>query len=165
MTATVIWILIVILSVILDRITKFLAIEYVMPSGTLEFIDGIIGFKYAENTGMAFGLMKGMRWVFIIASTAVIIIIPVFMALKKKDIPPLLGVSLSMVVGGGIGNQIDRICYGYVVDFLEFQFVDFAIFNIADCFVTVGIALIILDILFIDRRAIDILLGGKNQEK
>ncbi len=160
-----IWSIIIALSVILDRVTKHLAVKYVMPNGKMPFIDGVLGFKYAENTGMAFGLMKNMRWVFIVTSTVVIIALLIFMIVRKKDIPPLLGISLSMVIGGGLGNQIDRIFYGYVVDFLEFQFVDFAIFNVADSFVTVGVVLIILDILFINKEAVDVLFGDKKTKK
>ena len=70
----------------------------------------------------------------------------------RKKVPPLLGISLAMIVGGGIGNQIDRIANGFVVDFLEFQFMDFAVFNIADCFVTVGAFLVLIDILFVNRN-------------
>ena len=85
-------------------------------------------------------------------STVAIIAIGLYLVKCRKKVPPLLGISLAMIVGGGIGNQIDRIANGFVVDFLEFQFMDFAVFNIADCFVTVGAFLVLIDILFVNRN-------------
>ena len=104
-----------------------------------------------ENTGAAFGMMKGMRWFFILLSFAAIIAVSIFLIKKRKQVPPLLGIGLSMIVGGGIGNQIDRLATGYVVDFFEFLFVNFAVFNVADAFVTVGAALVLIDVLFFHR--------------
>ena len=97
-------------------------------------------------------MMKGFRWIFIVLSTVAIIAIGIYLVKCRKKVPPLLGISLAMIVGGGIGNQIDRIANGFVVDFLEFQFMDFAVFNIADCFVTVGAFLVLIDILFVNRN-------------
>ncbi len=148
----IIWAVIVIGSVILDQWTKLLAVRDLMPIGSTVLLDGILGLRYVENTGAAFGMLKGQRWFFIILSTAAIIAISIYLVKCRKTVPPLLGVSLAMIVGGGIGNQIDRIANGYVVDFLEFLFMDFAIFNVADCFVTVGAFLVIFDLLFIDRH-------------
>lgn len=147
----IIWAVIVIGSVILDQWTKMLAVRDLMPIRSTVLLDGILGLRYVENTGAAFGMLKGQRWFFIILSTAAIIAISIYLVKCRKTVPPLLGISLAMIVGGGIGNQIDRIANGYVVDFLEFLFMDFAIFNVADCFVTVGAFLVIFDLLFIDR--------------
>ncbi len=147
----IIWAVIVIGSVILDQWTKMLAVRDLMPIGSTVLLDGILGLRYVENTGAAFGMLKGQRWFFIILSTAAIIAISIYLIKCRKTVPPFLGISLAMIVGGGIGNQIDRIANGYVVDFLEFLFMDFAIFNVADCFVTVGAFLVIFDLLFIDR--------------
>ena len=148
----IIWAVIVVGSVILDQWTKMLAVRDLMPIRSTVLLDGILGLRYVENTGAAFGMLKGQRWFFIILSTAAIIAISIYLVKCRKTVPPLLGVSLAMIVGGGIGNQIDRIANGYVVDFLEFLFMDFAIFNVADCFVTVGAFLVIFDLLLIDRH-------------
>jgi len=147
----IIWAVIVIGSIILDQWTKLLAVKDLMPIGSTVLLDGVLGLRYVENTGAAFGMLKGQRWFFIVLSTVAIIAISIYLVKCRKTIPPLLGVSLAMIVGGGIGNQIDRIANGYVVDFLEFLFVDFAIFNVADCFVTVGAFLIVIDLLFVNR--------------
>ncbi len=147
----IIWAVIVIGSIILDQWTKLLAVKDLMPIGSTVLLDGVLGLRYVENTGAAFGMLKGQRWFFIVLSTVAIIAISIYLVKCRKTIPPLPGVSLAMIVGGGIGNQIDRIANGYVVDFLEFLFVDFAIFNVADCFVTVGAFLIVIDLLFVNR--------------
>ena len=150
----IIWAVIVIGSVILDQWTKMLAVTNLMPIGSTVLLDGILGLRYVENTGAAFGMLKGQRWFFLILSTVAILAISIYLVKGRKTVPPLFGVSLAMIVGGGIGNQIDRFANGYVVDFFEFLFVNFAIFNVADCFVTVGACLVIFDLLFIDRHVL-----------
>jgi signal peptidase II len=148
----ILWFAIVVGSVVLDQVTKFLVVRDLMPISSHMIWEGILRFRYVENTGAAFGMLKGQRWFFIILSTVAILGITIYLVKCRKAVPPLLGIGLSMIVGGGIGNQIDRIANGYVVDFIEVLFVDFAVFNVADCFVTVGACLIIFDILFIDRH-------------
>ena len=159
------WAAIVVGSVILDQITKFLAVRDLMPIGFHVLWEGVLGFRYVENTGAAFGMMQGQRWFFIILSTLAILAITVYLIKYHKTVPPLLGVALSMIVGGGIGNQIDRIVNGFVVDFFEFLFIDFAVFNVADCFVTVGAFLIVIDILFFDRDILSDQASSTNKKK
>ncbi len=154
----IIWAAIVVISVVLDQISKYIVVLNLKPIGSSAFIDGLLGFRYVENTGAAFGMMKGFRWGFIAISTVAIVALAVYLIKCRKDVPTLLGVSFAMIIGGGIGNQIDRIVNGFVVDFLELQFMDFAVFNIADCFVTVGAFLAVIDLLFVDR---DFILGEK----
>ncbi len=148
----IIWAVIVVGSILLDQVTKYWAVKELMPIGSTILWEGLLGLRYVENTGAAFGMMKGQRWFFIILSTVAIIAISIYLIKYRRTVPSLLGIALAMIVGGGIGNQIDRILNGYVVDFFEFLFIDFAIFNVADCFVTVGAFLIILDMLFVDRN-------------
>lgn len=148
----IIWAVIVVGSILLDQVTKYWAVKELMPIGSTILWEGLLGLRYVENTGAAFGMMKGQRWFFIILSTVAIIAISIYLIKYRRTVPSLLGIALAMIVGGGIGNQIDRILNGYVVDFFEFLFIDFAIFNVADCFVTVGAFLIIFDMLFVDRN-------------
>ena len=121
-----------------------IVVDKLMPIGNADFIRGFIGFRYTENTGAAFGILKDHRWFFLIFSTVAIIGVITVMVVYRKKMHPLLGLTLALFAGGGIGNQIDRLVKGYVVDFIEFQFVDFAIFNVADIFVTVGACIGIL---------------------
>jgi signal peptidase II len=148
----ILWTVIVIGSVILDQWTKYLAVQDLMPIGSTVVLDGLLGFRYVENTGAAFGMLKGQRWFFITLSTLAILAIFVFLIKKRKTVPPLLGIAMAMIAGGGIGNQIDRILNGFVVDFFEFLFIDFAVFNVADVFVSIGACLAVLDLLFVDRK-------------
>ncbi len=133
----------IILITAFDQITKFLAVKYFKGSEPVNFIEGVVRFNYSENTGMAFSMLSGARWVFV-AVTAVVCIGILWYLFSNRCRPLWLYWSLGVVCAGGIGNLIDRIFYGYVVDFIEPVFVDFAIFNIADCAVTLGAASLIL---------------------
>ncbi len=126
-----------------DRITKALAVKYLYDIDTYPVIDGVFHFTYAENTGAAFGMMKDSRWLFMLLSSAAIIIIAVWL-IKYGGQDLFMSVCLSMILGGGVGNMIDRIAYGYVVDFVDVRLINFAIFNVADSFVTVGAFLMII---------------------
>lgn len=147
---------IVLCVVISDQLTKFLAVRYLLPVGDFPIIPDVLHLTYVENTGAAFGMMKDSRWIFMISSTVAIIGIIVFLIIYSNKIKPLLGISLSFVIGGGIGNMIDRISKKYVVDFINFELIDFAVFNGADSFITVGAGLMILYIIIYE---------GKSQKK
>lgn len=140
---------VIIIGIVLDQITKLLAVKHLRGVYSVPFIEGFIHFTYLENDGAAFGMLDDHRWVFMLISTVAIIGIGVYLFMRKA--PNLLyAIAMAMIVSGGIGNMIDRIAYGYVIDFIDPVFVTFAIFNVADCFVTVGsfglIILLIVDI-------------------
>lgn len=134
----------VVLTVLLDTLSKNLAIISLKDTGETDFalIPGILHFTYHENKGAAFGMLSDSRWVFMSISSIAIIAIAVYLFCNKEN-SILLSLSLSMILGGGIGNMIDRVCLGYVVDFINFKIINFPIFNIADTFVTIGAALLI----------------------
>lgn len=141
----IVYLLITALTIIVDQITKQLAVTYLKPIDTKPLIEGVLHLTYLENTGAAFGMMKDHRWVFMTTSTIAVVAILVFMmGWYNKFHDPLLFTGLSMIAGGGIGNMIDRIALGYVVDFVDFRLINFAIFNAADSFVCVGAGLIVL---------------------
>lgn len=140
------------LSVILDQITKGIALSSLKPIVSHSFIPHIIEFRYTTNPGIAWGMLEGKRWIFIPISAIAIIAVIFIIVRYRKEISPLFSISLSMIAGGGIGNQIDRIVRGEVIDFLNFTFIDFPIFNIADCFVTVGCILAIISVIFFDSK-------------
>ena len=134
----------------LDQLTKYLAAANlpIDNSPDVEVWSGVFHLRCISNDGAAFGMLDDKRWVFMTVSTVVIIGMLIFMAVKRKEIPTSLGIALSMVVSGGIGNMIDRIVLGYVVDFIYFVPIDFPCFNVADSFVCVGAALMFIAILF-----------------
>ena len=145
------WILICAVVVILDQITKWLAVKYLIPIGTLPIIKDVLHLTYVENPGAAFGMMKNSRWIFLVISSVAIIGIIIYL-IKFAPKNRLCQLSLAFILGGGIGNMIDRLALGYVVDFIDFRLINFAVFNVADSFVCVGAALLIIYVLFIDGK-------------
>ena len=128
----------------LDRITKILAPG--IPEDGQPLIPGVIGLRYAENKGIAFSMLSGQPWLTGLLSLA--IIIAAFLLLRKKQLHPLTLTGLMMMLGGAAGNMIDRFVHGYVPDMIEFLFVNFAIFNVADACLCIGCALVIIHLLF-----------------
>ncbi len=133
----------------IDSFTKKLASAFLKDKDDIVIIPKVLVLRYLENTGAAFGLFKGMSVIFIILSIAVCFYI-VFTLLRmqadKRFLP--LRIDLFVLMAGAIGNLIDRIRMGYVVDFIYFKLIDFPIFNVADIYVTVSIAVLVLLLLF-----------------
>ena len=134
---------IIIIGIFLDQLTKLLSVKFLMPVHTVPIIKDALHLTYVENTGAAFGMLQDQRWIFIIVSTVTIIGILLYLYLGFAE-NMLYGVSVSMICSGGIGNMIDRLALGYVVDFIDFRLINFAVFNGADSFVCVGAGLLIL---------------------
>ncbi len=155
------WILITVIAVILDQATKWLAVEYLMPIDTFPIIKDALHLTYLENRGAAFGMLKDSRWVFLIISTVAIVGI-VFYLVKYKPQSKMFRMSLAFILGGGIGNMIDRTVLGYVVDFIDFKLINFAVFNVADSFVCVGAVLLFIYVLFIEGKEKAKTEGGGN---
>lgn len=133
----------ILLIIAFDQITKYLATAQLKGGKTVQFIPDVVQFRYAENTGMAFSLLSGARWIFIVLTVAVCVGVLWYMFSDRcKNL--WLYWSLGVVVSGGLGNLIDRVRFGYVVDFIEPTFMNFAVFNIADSAVTLGAASMII---------------------
>ena len=133
--------------IVLDQITKFIAVKYLMPISSVPIIQDVLHLTYVENRGAAFGMLQNHRWVFMVLSTLVMVVILAVMFKYKRYLHPIMLTGLCFVVGGGIGNMIDRTINGYVVDFVDFTLINFAVFNIADTFICIGVGLLILDII------------------
>ena len=136
-----IYIIIIVLGIILDRLTKNYAINNLIEnpySGTL------FNFTYLENRGAAFGILQDRRIFFIILTLAIVCALVYYFLKNYKTNPKVLNIALAMIISGAIGNFYDRLFQGYVVDFIEFAFVNFPVFNIADIFVTIGSILLII---------------------
>ncbi|MBQ4044695.1 MAG: signal peptidase II [Clostridia bacterium] len=138
-------------TVVLDQISKHLVLTHLVPVGSYPLWPGVLHFTYVENTGAAFGMLKNHRWVFLIVSTAAILLIVGYI-LWTKPKSMLERIALASIAGGGIGNMIDRVARGFVVDFIDVTCIDFYVFNVADSFVCVGCGLMILW-LFLDEAA------------
>ena len=129
--------------VLLDQLTKAIVVRDLMPIGDYPLWKDVFHFTYVENTGAAWGMLKDARWVFMVFSVIAIVGIAAILVFWKQ-ITVLPGIALSMIAGGGIGNMIDRIVRKYVVDFLYFKLIRFPVFNVADAFVCIGVALLII---------------------
>lgn len=136
--------------VALDQLSKLWVLEALVPIGSYRLWDGVLHFTYVENRGAAFGMLANHRWVFMIVSTAAIIAMFLYVAIAKPK-SKLEILSLSFIIGGGIGNMIDRVARGFVVDFIDVTCIHFYVFNIADSFVCVGCALLFLAVLLSER--------------
>ena len=135
----------IIVIVAIDQITKYFAKTYLLGNGAKPFIKGVVEFVYAQNTGVAFSLFDGGRWFFIALTLAVTVLCIIYMYKGKGQSNLWLFWSLGVIVSGAIGNLIDRIFWGYVINP---TFVNFAVFNIADCAVTLGTISLMAYLLF-----------------
>ncbi len=120
-----------------DQVIKFIVERYLQPVGTAEFINGFIGWSYVRNTGAAFGSFSESTTLLSVV-TGVVLLIGIILIATKKIKSRFCLTCAVMIISGGLGNLIDRIVKGYVVDFIDVQFADFAVFNFADILVTVG---------------------------
>lgn len=139
---TVFWIVTVCVLVI-DRITKELAGG--IPAEGITLIPGVIGLRYAENTGAAFSIFSGMPRLLGVLSLA--LIAGGYIWLRKKEIALLPLTGLGLMAGGAAGNMFDRLIRGFVPDMIETQFMNFPVFNIADSCLTVGCVLVMVSLL------------------
>ncbi len=138
------WIILLILIIFIDQLSKWLVVALLQGKPSFYLIDGVLRFTYVENDGAAFGMLDDARWVFLIMSTVMIIAL-IYYIVKYKPTSKWVMTSLILIVGGGIGNMIDRVLLGYVIDFIDFcAFPNLWkwVFNIADSCVCVGVAML-----------------------
>lgn len=129
-----------------DRATKWWAASALKAVGSRTFWPGIIGFRYAENTGAAFSFLKHATGFLALISILFILLLLVYLV-RHPRLPAMAAAGLTLVATGGLGNALDRVLWGYVVDFIELIPIRFAIFNFADICITAGAALVILAVL------------------
>ena len=147
---TILFIIIIILLVAADQATKLVMLSWLKPQGTVELVPGFIRFRFVENEGAAFSMLKNARWFFIIVTAVCVVLCMVALFSKKAKFKypsfnsPFLKAAIILICSGGIGNMIDRLFRGKVIDFIEPTFVNFAVFNFADILVTCGAAIIII---------------------
>ncbi len=123
-----------------DQLLKYWVVNHLEIGQSAAFLPGLVRLTRLHNTGAAWGSFSGST-ALLTAVTAVLLIAVAWLVLKKIVRHPLGLCAAMLVLGGGIGNMIDRICRGYVVDMFDLEFMDYPIFNLADCFVVVGVIL------------------------
>lgn len=133
----------------IDRITKVLLAAYLSAKQSQEIIPGVIGLYLLEggNTGAAWGILSDATWLLSI-TTCIVIIAGLYIAFIKKLYSSWMHTALLLVIAGGAGNLYDRVVYGSVTDFLQFLFMQFPIFNFADCCVTAGAGMALITLFF-----------------
>ena len=134
---------IAIVVVIFDQLTKFLVSQELLVGERINLINNIISLTKAYNTGAAFSILEGKTIILALFSLLVAIAIILYFALKPIRLPSALIVAWGLILGGTIGNMLDRLILGYVIDFIKLDFINFPIFNIADISINIGALLII----------------------
>ena len=133
---------IAVLTVIVDQIVKWACLGL---TGSVTLIPKVLALTYAENTGMAFSLFSGRAWLLGVVSALCILV--GWLVLRRYKLGMLSRIAAMLMLGGAVGNMLDRFFRGYVVDMFEVLFMEFAIFNVADAALTVGTALMALSLL------------------
>lgn len=141
-----VWLMIIVGSIFLDQLTKWLTVINLDLYETFPIIENVLHFTYVRNTGAAFGMLKDQRWVFLLVSSIAIVALSVYLWKNRKG-SKLLNVGMCFIIGGGIGNMIDRCILGYVIDFIDVRLINFAVFNVADSFVCVGVGIFALAVI------------------
>ena len=147
-----IWMLLAVIgAVAADQLTKFLVVANIPLFSRVEAIPGLFHLTYVQNTGAAFSALEGMRWLFVVIF--ILFTVAVVWEFSKKRLPFTAFDRWCVVAiyAGGLGNVIDRIRLGYVVDMIAVDFINFPVFNVADCFVTCGCILLMVHLIFFNR--------------
>ncbi len=145
------YLLIPVIGVALDQLTKHWASTQLQPVGTIPLWKDVFHFTYCENTGAAFSMLSDRRWLLLLI-TAVLLCVILY-ALIRDWVPTVFGrVCLLLILSGAIGNLLDRVIHGYVVDFLDFRLIRFPIFNVADILLNVGVFALLIYLLLIEPK-------------
>ena len=145
--------------VVVDQWTKALTVANIALYQDVEFIPGFLGFTYVQNTGAAFSSFEGQQWLF--ALIFLVFTVAIIWEYRKNSMKfnTFERFMLAAVYSGGLGNMIDRIRLGYVVDMIETKFIRFPVFNVADCFITCGCIAIVVSLIFFNKEF------GKEEKK
>ena len=135
--------------VLLDRLSKVWAEEFLRDNGPVVLIDRVLEFRYTQNTGIAFGLFQGLGVVFIVLTVllSVILVLLIYKLPSGKHYLPL-NIIFTLILGGALGNLWDRVFQSYVTDFIYIRLINFPIFNVADICVSLGIVALLFYLLF-----------------
>lgn len=136
--------------VLIDQVSKYLTQAYVDLGQQIEWIPGLLSVTHIHNTGAAWSILEGQMWFFYIVTVIVVVMLIYYMQQMKNE--PLLKTGLAFILGGALGNFIDRLLHQYVIDMIQLDFIDFPIFNLADTALTIGVILLFIQYIFLDRQ-------------
>ena len=140
------------LILVADQVTKYLTVENIRPLESVPFIPGVVRLTYVENEGAAFSMLQGQQWLFALIFVAFAVFIVWEFSKKRLPFKPFERWCIVAVFAGGLGNMIDRLWKGHVVDMIATEFIDFPVFNVADCFITCGCILLIVHLAFFNKE-------------
>ena len=138
-------------AVALDQWTKYLTVANIPLYTRVPCLDGIFRLTYVQNTGAAFSSFEGQQWLFALIFGAFTLFLLWELWKNSLGLKPLERWCLTTIWAGGLGNMIDRVRLGYVVDMIEVEFIRFPVFNVADCFITCGCVLLIAHLVFCNK--------------
>lgn len=144
------------LIILADQLTKFTAIKYLKGQSPIVLIKNFLSLHYTENSGAAFGILQQKRILFIIITTIFLIMVTFYIIKYFNELSLISKIGVSVLLGGAIGNFIDRVRYGFVVDFISVRIAksyDFPVFNIADMAIVLGTLIIVYVVLF-DKHSV-----------
>ena len=138
--------------VAVDQVTKILTVARIALYQDVEFLPGFLGFTYVQNTGAAFSSFEGQQWLFAVIFLLFTVAVVYEFSKNTMGFTNFERWCIAAVYGGGLGNMIDRVRLGYVVDMLETKFMVFPVFNVADCFITCGCILMMISLIFFNKN-------------
>lgn len=140
--------------VVVDQLVKYWAVTSLAALGSIPLIPGVFQFTYVENRGAAFSMLENHQWLFV--AFAIVVVVLIAAALQKNYVQTLFGkIALLLICAGAVGNMIDRVVRHFVVDMLHFSLINFPVFNVADIYVCVGVAMFCIYVLFQHKDAED----------
>lgn len=142
-----IYTIIAVLLVIIDQATKYLVRANIPLGGSVPFIPHVLELSYVRNTGAAFSILEQHTWLLTLMSAVIVVIVGILVS-KKFFVGKFGMLSATLIMAGGIGNLIDRVVFKYVTDMIKTVFMDFPVFNVADCCITVGVVMLFIYVLF-----------------
>ena len=135
-----------------DQFTKYLTVANIPLWGHVDVWPGVVGLTYVRNTGAAWSSFEGMLWLFALIFAIFTVVLIWEFSKKRMGFTNLERWCIAAVWGGGLGNMIDRLRLGYVVDMIQTEFMDFPVFNVADCFITCGCILLMIHLFIFNKE-------------
>ena len=135
-----------------DQVTKYLTFTQIPLHGFVEFIPNVLSLTYVQNDGAAFSIFAGKQWLFALIFVVLTVLLVVEYCKKSLPFTRFEWWCIVAVYAGGLGNMIDRVRFGYVVDMIKTEFMNFPVFNVADCFITCGCIALIVHLIFCNKE-------------
>ena len=135
-----------------DQFTKYLTVANIPLWGHVDVWPGVVGLTYVQNTGAAWSSFEGMIWLFALIFAVFTVALVWEFSTKRMGFTTLERWCIAAIWGGGLGNMIDRLRLGYVVDMIETEFMEFPVFNVADCFITCGCFLLLIHLFIFNKE-------------